>query len=120
MEGGQFETRDESMTEKAANAASQAGRSAINKIDEKRENAAGKLDSAASKMHQMADAGGQRVSSTVHSAAQGLESTAEYLRQHDTKRVISDLGNLVKSYPGQSLLIAAGVGFLMGRAFRNA
>jgi len=119
MEGGQFEPRNEGMTEKATSAASQAGRTALNKIDEQRENAAGKLESTASKMHQMADAGGQRVSNTVHSAAQGLESTADYLRQHDTRRVMSDMGNLVKTYPGQSLLVAAAVGFLMGRAFRN-
>ena len=97
----------------------QAGRTALNKIDEQRENAANKLDSAATKMHQAADAGGQRVSSTVHSAAEGIESTADYLRQHDTKRVIADFGNLVRHYPGRALLIAAGVGFLAGRALRN-
>jgi hypothetical protein len=97
----------------------QAGIAALNKIDEQRENAAGKLDSAAAKMHEAAEFGAQRVASTVHSAAEGIESGAEYLRQHDTKRVAADLAGVVRNHPGSALLIAAGLGFLAGRALRN-
>jgi ElaB/YqjD/DUF883 family membrane-anchored ribosome-binding protein len=33
--------------------------------------------------------------------------------------MMSDLEDVVRKRPGQSLLIAAAVGFLVGRAFRN-
>jgi hypothetical protein len=48
-----------------------------------------------------------------------MESTAGYLREHDTHRVLADFVNVVRNYPGRALLIAAGVGFLAGRALRN-
>ena len=97
----------------------QARRTALNRIDEQREKAANKLDSAAAKMHQAADDGAQRISSTVHSAAESVQSTADYLRQHDTERVMADFGSLIRNHPGPALLIAAGVGFLAGRALRH-
>ena len=97
----------------------QAGRTALNKIDEQRENAADKLESAATRMHRAADAGAQRVSSTVHSAAEGVQSTADYLREHDSKQLMGSVENLVRKYPGRALLIAASFGFLAGRALRN-
>jgi ElaB/YqjD/DUF883 family membrane-anchored ribosome-binding protein len=89
------------------------------KIDQQRESAAGALDSTAGKLHDAANAGAQKISTAVHSAAEGVQSTATYLREHDTRQMLSDLEDVVRRRPGQSLLIAAAVGFLVGRALRN-
>jgi ElaB/YqjD/DUF883 family membrane-anchored ribosome-binding protein len=83
------------------------------------ENTAGALESAAGKMHQTADAGAQKLSGALHSAARGIESSATYLREHDTKRILADVEGLIRKRPGQSLLIAAALGFLLGCTLRR-
>jgi len=107
--------------DKASEKARDIGRSAAAKIDEKREPAAGALDSAASTMQEKAESlpGGESVSRTAHTAADKLAATADYVREHEVKDMMSDVEQFVKSHPGQSLIAAAAVGFLVGRAFRN-
>jgi ElaB/YqjD/DUF883 family membrane-anchored ribosome-binding protein len=101
--------------------ASDAGRQASDKIDEKRGPAADALRSAASTIHEKAEdlPGGETVKSAAHSAAEKLESTAGYIREHDVKAMLSDVEEIVKRNPGPSLLIAVALGFLIGRAFRE-
>ena len=55
----------------------------------------------------------------AHTAADKLEATADYVREHDVKDMISDVERFVKDHPSQSLIAAAAVGFLVGRAFRR-
>ena len=100
---------------------SDAGRQATEKIDEQRGPAADALESAASTIHERAEAlpGGETVKSVAHSAAEKLESTAGYIREHDVRAMLTDVEDIVKRNPGPSLLIAAAVGFLIGRAFRE-
>ena len=100
---------------------SDAGRQATDKIDEKRAPAADALESAASTIHQRAEdlPCGETVKGVAHSAAAKLESTAGYIREHDVRAMVSDMENVVRRNPGPSLLIAATVGFLIGRAFRE-
>jgi ElaB/YqjD/DUF883 family membrane-anchored ribosome-binding protein len=100
---------------------SDAGRQAGDKIDEKRGPAADALQNAASTLHEKAEdlPGGEAVKSVAHSAAEKLESTAGYIREHDVKAMVSDVEEIVKRNPGPSLLIAATLGFLIGRAFRE-
>ena len=103
-----------------------AGRKALEKIDEQRETAAGTLDTAASTLHQTADSlksGAERrarkVAGTAHATADKIHSTAEYIRDHDLKAMKGDITLFVRKYPAPSLLIsaglAAGFGFLVGR-----
>jgi ElaB/YqjD/DUF883 family membrane-anchored ribosome-binding protein len=114
----------ETMTD-AANTARQkvaeTGRQTTGRIDEQRGPAADALQSAASTLHEKAEdlPGGQSVKSAAHSAADKLESTAGYIREHDIRAMLSDVEDVVKRNPGPSLLIAAGIGFLIGRAFRE-
>jgi ElaB/YqjD/DUF883 family membrane-anchored ribosome-binding protein len=100
---------------------SDAGRQAGDKIDEKRGPAAGALQNAASTIHEKAEdlPGGEVVKSVAHSAAEKIESTAGYIREHDVKAMVSDVEEIIKRNPGPSLLIAAAIGFLIGRAFRE-
>lgn len=119
FEGG-ADTRG--VTEKVTEAASQMrdkvsdlGRTAVNKIDENREGAASGLESAATTLHQKTDS----VANMAHSTAEKLSSTADYLRRNDVKSMTADVEQLVKNNPGPSLVAAAVVGFLLGRAFNN-
>ena len=100
---------------------SEAGRQAADKIDEKRGPAADALHSAASTLHEKAEdfPGGETVKTVAHSAAEKLESTASYIREHDVRSMLSDVEEMVKRNPGPSLLIAVAIGFLIGRAFRE-
>jgi ElaB/YqjD/DUF883 family membrane-anchored ribosome-binding protein len=125
---GEYESTTTTVKGKAAEAATKAqekatelGRNAEARINEKREPAAGALDDAAATLHEKADSlpGGERVASMAHTAADKLESTADYVREHDVRGMMSDVENFVKTHPGQSLIAAAAVGFLVGRAFRN-
>jgi ElaB/YqjD/DUF883 family membrane-anchored ribosome-binding protein len=114
------------VSEKITDAAAQAkekvadlGRTAANKIDENRDAAASSLESAASTLHEKADGlpGGEKVTGLAHAAAEKLSSTADYVREHDVSTMMTDVQTLVKNNPGRSLLAAALVGFLVGRAF---
>lgn len=98
-----------------------AGRETADRIDEKRAPAADALQSAASTLHEKAEdlPGGETVKGVAHSAAEKLESTAGYIREHDVRAMLSDVEDIVKRNPGPSLLIAVAVGFLIGRAFRE-
>jgi ElaB/YqjD/DUF883 family membrane-anchored ribosome-binding protein len=97
---------------------SDMARTAADSIDQTRSAAARGLDTAASAIHDQADRlpGGDRVSGFAHSAADGLSSTADYVRKNDLNRVRGDVEALVKNNPGPALLAAAAVGFLIGRA----
>jgi ElaB/YqjD/DUF883 family membrane-anchored ribosome-binding protein len=94
----QIKDQASDMAGRAKEKAQEFGHAASAKIDEKRESAADRLKGAAG----------------------GLESTASYLREHDAKRILADIGSLVKRYPAQSILAAVTLGFLVGRALRNA
>ena len=48
--------------------------------------------------------------------ARGLDGTAQWLRDGDLK---GDIENQIKTNPGRTLLIAAGLGYLLGKAFRK-
>ena len=114
--------------DKVSDAASQAkdkiadfGRTAADKIDQNRDTAAGGLESAAKTIHERAESlpGGEKVATLAHTTADKLNSTADYVRQHDVSGMMADVERLVKKNPAQSLLAAAVVGFLVGRAFSN-
>jgi ElaB/YqjD/DUF883 family membrane-anchored ribosome-binding protein len=99
----------------------EAGRNVQGKIDETRTPAADKLQSAASALHEKAGSlpGGETVAGLAHGAADRMQATADYVRDHDVQRMMADVETLVRKRPGQSLLAAAAVGFLIGRALRN-
>jgi hypothetical protein len=51
--------------------------------------------------------------------AGGMEATADWLREADLDGLKSSLEAQVKEHPGRTLLIAAGLGYLLGKAFRK-
>jgi len=100
---------------------SDLGQTAAQKIDQNRDKAASGMENAASTLHTNADRlpGGEKVTGMVHDAADRLNSTAEYVREHNMNAMVSDVERLVKNNPGPALITAAFVGFLVGRAFTN-
>ena len=125
---GDSRVGESSLGEKISNTATQVkdkvtdlGHSAADKINENRDAAAGGLDKAAATLHDKADSlpGGDKVTSLAHATAEKLSSTADYVREHDVNRMMTDVGTLVKNNPGPSLLAAAVIGFLVGRAFSS-
>jgi len=46
------------------------------------------------------------------------ETTASYLQEHDFNQIGKDVMNVCRRYPAQTLIAAAAVGFLLGRARR--
>ena len=106
---------------KAKDKAEEIGRNVQTRIDETRAPAADKLQTAASTLHEKADnlPGGQTVAGLAHKTADTMQATAEYVRQHDVQDMMSDVESFVRRHPGQSLLAAAAVGFLVGRSFRS-
>src|SRR4051812_17141814 len=51
--------------------------------------------------------------------ARGMSATADWLRETDLDGMRTGLERQVKEHPGRSLLIAAGLGYLLGRAMRK-
>ncbi len=96
--------------------ANDLGRTAAKKLEDSRHAAVRGLDSTASALHQ----GGEKVTGMAHGAADALTSTADYLRNHDAKSMLADIGKAVKNNPGPALLAAGVLGFLMGRALRSS
>ncbi len=90
-------------------------------LDAKRERAAGALESGAAFLHDKAGAlpGGARAAHWAHKAADKMESTAAYLREHGMRDLLADAEDLARKHPARSLAVAAVAGFLAGRALRR-
>ena len=63
--------------------------------------------------------GDGRVAQLSDRVAGGMEATADWLRTADIDSLKSGIENQVKEHPGRTLLIAVGLGYLIGRAFRG-
>jgi ElaB/YqjD/DUF883 family membrane-anchored ribosome-binding protein len=60
-----------------------------------------------------------RMVQVSNKVAGGMESTADWLRDADLASLRTGIERQVKDHPGRTLLIAAGLGYLIGKAFRN-
>ena len=92
------------------------GNKTVDQIDATRAPIASTLDRTASGLHET----GETAARAAHATADKLQSTADYVRQHDVQAMVGDVQELAKRYPGQCLVAAVGVGFLLGRLFRNS
>jgi ElaB/YqjD/DUF883 family membrane-anchored ribosome-binding protein len=60
-----------------------------------------------------------KIAQVSDKVAGGMDATAEWLRDADIDSIKVGLERQVKEHPGRTLLIAAGLGYLIGRAFRS-
>ena len=114
------EVRVSDVAAKTKDKAGQMTETISEKIDEQRQNAAEGLGRAASALHEKAGdvPGGLKLVNFTHSIADGMESTASYLREHDLSKMGADLMNVCRKHPTQSVLAALAFGFLLGRSRR--
>jgi len=85
---------------------------ATQRADQARASAAAGLENVASTMHEKSE----RMASAGHSAADAVAYGAEYLRENDVQTMLSDLMEVIRRNPGPSLIGAAALGFMLGRA----
>jgi len=102
-------------TQKVSGIAGQASSSADAGI----EKAAGGLGTLAGTIRDKSQSlGNEQIGSIATAAADRLESGAELLRGQNTDQLMSDLEALVRRKPVESMLVAAGVGFVLAKALR--
>ena len=114
------ETLDD-VTSKAKVKAGQWAESTSETVDRQRENVSSGLERAASTLHEKATniPGGPRAVNAVHRVADGMETTASYLREHDFADMRDDAISVLKKHPVQALVSALAFGFLLGRSVRR-
>ncbi len=60
-----------------------------------------------------------RVAQISDKVASGMDATADWLRDVDLDSIKVSVERQVREHPGRTLLIAAGLGYLIGKAFRS-
>lgn len=97
-------------------------RKAADRLEDGRAAAADGLKGAARGLHKRADdiaTGAERVSAVTHKVADKVESASRYVRDNDSRDMLSDVEAVVRKHPTTSLLAALTIGFLAARAFRD-
>jgi len=114
--------RVDDLRERAANLgskikdkASQLGSTVSQTAERQRENAAKGLNRAAVGLHD----GVGSAAKMAHGVADGMESTAAYLRDHSFGDMGTDLMSACRRHPVQAMISAVVVGFVLGRAIRR-
>lgn len=111
------------------------GSSVRDRAGNAREKLADVLESGASRLRERTQGGGGLAGATTQGStavqserklaqasdrvASGMERSANWLRQNDLETLKMGIESQVKEHPGRTLLIAVGLGYLVGRAFRN-
>jgi hypothetical protein len=112
---GYGDESQQSFGSKIKDRASQIGSTVSQTMDRGRENAAKGLDRAASGLHE----GAGSAAKMAHGVADGMQSTASYLRSHTWGDMGSDIGELCRRHPVQAMISVGVLGFLLGRAIRR-
>ena len=91
--------------------ASEIGRSAAKKVDETRDGTAATLKSTADSVRSCGQA--------ITEVAGKLESSANYVREHDVRGMLGDIGCAIRRNPAPAMFGALAVGFLLGSALMS-
>jgi hypothetical protein len=77
------------------------------------------IESAASTLRDRADSlpGGEKVASAAYTAADAMETAADYFDTRDLSEILSDMQQIVRKHPGAVLVTAAALGFMLARTF---
>jgi ElaB/YqjD/DUF883 family membrane-anchored ribosome-binding protein len=105
-------------TEKVAEVTGQAKDRAYDAAEAGRESTADALGRGAAALKERATEGEGLPAAVADRAADGLESAAGYLKEHETSEVWQDLERYVRAHPMQSVAAAIAAGIVFGRALR--
>lgn len=102
---------------KAQEKAGEASDKAKEKTDQGIDKAASGLGQAADMLRKQGEQRGGTVASAATMTAEKLDGAGQYLKDKDTDQLLSDLESLVRRKPVESLLVAAGAGFVLSKLF---
>jgi ElaB/YqjD/DUF883 family membrane-anchored ribosome-binding protein len=77
------------------------------------------LHDAASSIREGGQRGSKVIAAVVKNTAAKLDGAGSFVEEHDMTNAIGESRQLVRRYPMESLVLAAGVGFLTGFAMRR-
>lgn len=107
-----------SFGQQAGQVGSQAKEKVMSGADTGMDKAAEGLGTAAEKMRMRAEEG-DGVKSTVEArAADAMDKTATYLRDHDTEQLMHDIEEFVRNHPLQAAAGALVAGYVIGKIVR--
>jgi hypothetical protein len=115
---GSTQEQAEDLAGKAKESAGQYAEKAQEQIDRGTDQAAGGLDKAADALRERtrdSDGMGAQAGTRV---AEGMETAAGYLREHNSEDMLADLEHYVKAHPTTALAGAVVAGFFIGRILR--
>ncbi|HEX2281235.1 MAG TPA: hypothetical protein VHG52_05670 [Thermomicrobiales bacterium] len=117
---GQAADQARDKADQAREKAGQVAHQATDAVDARRGQASDAMDTAATQLRERGQnlPGGERTAEMASMAADKMEMTSEYVREHDVQDMMTDLEKLVRAHPTQSLVAAAAAGFLVGRMLR--
>lgn len=100
--------------------AGEMAHTATDAVDQRRGQASDAMDTTAAQLRERGESlpGGERTTEMAAMAADKMEATSSYIREHDVQDMMSDLETFVRQHPTQSLIAAAAAGFLVGRMLR--
>jgi ElaB/YqjD/DUF883 family membrane-anchored ribosome-binding protein len=116
---GQATEQAGSAIDAAKERATQLTDQATTAADAGMDKAAGGLDTLAGTLRDRGEAmGGGSMATIATTAAEKMEAGAQVLREKDTEQIVSDLEALVRRKPIESVLVAAGIGFVLSKIVR--
>jgi ElaB/YqjD/DUF883 family membrane-anchored ribosome-binding protein len=110
----------EQARDSASGKANEVAGQATAAVDQGIDRASAGLDRAADMIRERGEqmGGGSGAGSSAAMVADKLDAASTYLRDKDSAQLIADLERVVRQKPTQSLLVAAGVGFLLSKILR--
>lgn len=105
----------EKARERAQQQAEKARELAQEQVEGQRERIASRVEEAASGLKQHAEEGDNLRFEAERRVAHGLEAAAGYLHSHQTTEVAGEMGTYVRQHPVRSLIMAAIIGYLLGK-----
>lgn len=88
------------------------------RTDEGMDKAADAMDRGADMLRERGNEQGGTVGQMAGTAADAMESAGSYLHETDTGEMMDQVEAYIRKNPTQSLLIAAGVGFVLAKAMK--
>lgn len=115
--GQEAQTRAEEYGDQARDKAREIGETAQEQLDARKDQAAGGMERVAEMVRERTPDDGMAAKAGAK-AADGMETAAGYLRDHDTSEMWNDLESYARQHPTQALAGAIFAGFVLGRILR--
>lgn len=117
-DGGREESFGQGARERATEGATAVQERAMSGADKGLDKAAEGLGSAAEKMRARAGEESGMRATAQEKAAEAMDKTAGYLREHDSQELMHDLEDYVKAHPLQAAAGALVAGFVLAKIVR--